>query len=199
MNFDSQIILAALAAIFGLIAYFGKRVLSQEKLREKAGLYTSYASIAATMKSQNLTLYDMESIAKYLNVGKQTKRMIENAEKDKDANASDVAEGSEYWTQSAMNARAHASEQTSAAKLNELVVEYRTLIEVYNQEVFDQLQENWENYRDTQAMIEASQAEGGSMQPLLLNSEKSDLNNQRIIAIEAMIAEQKKRSKISTN
>lgn len=95
--------------------------------------------------------------------------------------------GSFAQTQSEMNATAIANYKKSDAQLNKVYKQLMGMLHKSEKPLLVQAEKDWLKFRDSHCKFEASQYEGGSMQPLVYYNCLNQLTKKRIVEIKASI------------
>lgn len=90
-------------------------------------------------------------------------------------------------TQSEMNATAHAQYKKADAELNKVYKQLMLILDKKEKPLLIQAEKDWIKYRDSHCKFDASQYEGGSMQPLIYSTCLEQLTRKRITEIKASI------------
>lgn len=90
-------------------------------------------------------------------------------------------------TQSEMNETAYANYKKADAQLNKVYKQLMVLLPKDEKPLLVQAEKDWVKFRDSHCKIEASQYEGGSIQPLIHYNCLEELTRKRIAEIKASI------------
>lgn len=90
-------------------------------------------------------------------------------------------------TQSEMNATASANYKKADAQLNKLYKQLMAILDKNEKPLLIQAEKDWVKFRDSHCKFDASQYEGGSIQPLIYSSCLEELTRKRIAEIKASI------------
>nr|WP_315158340.1 lysozyme inhibitor LprI family protein [uncultured Flavobacterium sp.] len=92
-------------------------------------------------------------------------------------------------TQSEMNATAYANYKKADAQLNKVYKQLMSILDKKEKPLLIQAEKDWMKFRDSHCKFEASQYEGGSIQPLIYSTCLEELTKKRIAEIKASIKE----------
>jgi uncharacterized protein YecT (DUF1311 family) len=92
-------------------------------------------------------------------------------------------------TQAQMNATANASYKKADAQLNKVYKQLMAVLDKNEKPLLIQAEKDWVKFRDSHCRFEASQYEGGSIQPLIYSTCLEELTKKRIVEIKASIKE----------
>ncbi|MFT3794628.1 lysozyme inhibitor LprI family protein [Flavobacterium sp.] len=92
-------------------------------------------------------------------------------------------------TQSEMNADAQAKYKKADAALNKAYKQLMALLDKDEKVLLIQAEKDWVKFRDSHCKFDASQYEGGSIQPLIHANCMEELTRKRIAEIKASIKE----------
>lgn len=90
-------------------------------------------------------------------------------------------------TQSEMNAAANAKYKIADAELNKVYKQLMAILNKNEKLLLIQAEKDWIKYRDSHCKFDASQYEGGSIQPLIYSTCLEELTRKRIVEIKAGI------------
>jgi len=94
-------------------------------------------------------------------------------------------------TQSEMNATANAKYKKADAELNKVYKQLMAILDPNEKPLLIQAEKDWIKYRYSHCKFDASQYEGGSIQPLIYSTCLEELTRKRITEIKASIKERK--------
>ena len=92
-------------------------------------------------------------------------------------------------TQVEMNETANTNYRKADAKLNKVYKQLMAMLDKNEKPLLIQAEKDWVKFRDSHCKFEASQYEGGSIQPLIYSTCLEDLTKKRIAEINASIKE----------
>jgi uncharacterized protein YecT (DUF1311 family) len=92
-------------------------------------------------------------------------------------------------TQSEMNETAYANYKKADAQLNKVYKQLMAILTKNEKPLLIQAEKDWVKFRDSHCKFEASQYEGGSIQPLIYSTCLEELTKKRIVEIKASIKE----------
>ena len=92
-------------------------------------------------------------------------------------------------TQMEMNQTANASFKKADAELNKVYKQLIAMLDQSEKPLLIQAEKDWVKFRDSHCKFEASQYEGGSIQPLIYSTCLEELTKKRIAQIKASIKE----------
>jgi len=92
-------------------------------------------------------------------------------------------------TQLEMNVTANAKYKKADAELNKVYKQLMAILDQNEKPLLIQAEKDWVKYRDSHCKFEASQYEGGSIQPLIYSTCLEELTRKRIAEIKASIKE----------
>lgn len=92
-------------------------------------------------------------------------------------------------TQSEMNATAYANYKKADAQLNKVYKQLMVILDKNEMPLLIQAEKDWVKFRDSHCKFDASQYEGGSIQPLIYSNCLEELTKKRIVEIKASIKE----------
>lgn len=92
-------------------------------------------------------------------------------------------------TQSEMNETAYANYKKADIQLNKVYKQLMVILTKNEKPLLIQAEKNWVKFRDSHCKFEASQYEGGSIQPLIYSTCLEELTKKRIEEIKASIKE----------
>lgn len=90
-------------------------------------------------------------------------------------------------TQSEMNEAANAKYKKADAELNKVYKQLMAILNKNEKPLLIQAEKDWIKYRDSHCKFDASQYEGGSIQPLIYSTCLEELTRKRIVEIKAGI------------
>ena len=90
-------------------------------------------------------------------------------------------------TQSEMNVAANANYKKADAQLNKVYKQLMSILDKKEKPLLIQAEKDWMKFRDSHCKFEASQYEGGSIQPLIYWTCVEELTKKRIAEIKASI------------
>jgi uncharacterized protein YecT (DUF1311 family) len=90
-------------------------------------------------------------------------------------------------TQSEMNATAYASYKKADVQLNKAYKQLMAILTKKEKPLLIQAEKDWMKFRDSHCKFEASQYEGGSIQPLIHSNCLEELTKKRVAEIKASI------------
>lgn len=90
-------------------------------------------------------------------------------------------------TQSEMNVAANAKYKKADAELNRVYKQLMAILDKNEKLLLIQAEKDWIKYRDSHCKFDASQYEGGSIQPLIYSTCLEELTRKRIAEIKAGI------------
>lgn len=86
-----------------------------------------------------------------------------------------------------MNQTANANYKKADAKLNKVYKQLMLILDKDEKPLLIQAEKNWVKFRDSHCKFEASQYDGGSIQPLIYSTCLEELTKKRIAEIKASI------------
>lgn len=86
-----------------------------------------------------------------------------------------------------MNATANTNYKKADLELNKVYKQLMTMLDQNEKTFLIQAEKDWVKFRDSHCKFEASQYEGGSIQPLIYSSCLEELTKKRIVEIKASI------------
>jgi uncharacterized protein YecT (DUF1311 family) len=92
-------------------------------------------------------------------------------------------------TQLEMNETANANYKKADAELNKVYKQLMSILDQNEKPLLIQAEKDWVKFRDSHCKFEASQYEGGSIQPLIYSTCLEELTKKRIVEIKASIKE----------
>ncbi|MBF4473509.1 lysozyme inhibitor LprI family protein [Flavobacterium sp. HJJ] len=90
-------------------------------------------------------------------------------------------------TQGEMNATANANYKKADAELNKVYKQLMAMLDQNEKPLLIQAEKDWVKFRDSHCKFDASQYEGGSIQPLIYSTCLEELTKKRIAEIKASI------------
>ncbi|MGQ7944865.1 lysozyme inhibitor LprI family protein [Flavobacterium sp. WC2509] len=90
-------------------------------------------------------------------------------------------------TQAEMNATANANYKKADTQLNKVYKQLMAILDKNEKTLLIQAEKDWVKFRDSHCKFEASQYEGGSIQPLIYSTCLEELTEKRIAEIKASI------------
>jgi uncharacterized protein YecT (DUF1311 family) len=90
-------------------------------------------------------------------------------------------------TQGEMNATANSSYKKADAELNKVYKQLMAVLDQNEKPLLIQAEKDWMKFRDSHCKFDASQYEGGSIQPLIYSTCLEELTKKRIAEIKASI------------
>jgi uncharacterized protein YecT (DUF1311 family) len=92
-------------------------------------------------------------------------------------------------TQSEMNVTANAKYKKADAELNKVYKQLMSILDQNEKPLLIQAEKDWVKYRDSHCRFDASQYDGGSIQPLIYSTCLEELTRKRIAEIRESIKE----------
>ncbi len=173
---------ALISAVAGAIGFLAKRLFTRARVRESTDLYLNIANLMGRLQELGLSMEDVRDMEGLLR------------SKVRQADSATRPEEPEKFreTQADMNHRAVAMLELADANISAAIAELRPMLSEEEKDAFTDAQHLWVAFRDKAAEFEALQFEGGSMQPLVRDSEKAALAEARLKQIKATVEARRK-------
>jgi uncharacterized protein YecT (DUF1311 family) len=179
--------IAIVGSILTAIGFIAKRYFTQAAKDELLNRKERVLTITRSMGEQNLTLEQLHEIEERLTV--RRRRLTNTSALEQAAEPLDQVLRFHPMTQGEMNRlasqEAHLADQELEALYADLFQQLAA--EPARQQKLRDSQERWIAFRDAQASLARSEAEGGTMAPLLYSIERETLTRERIAQLKRTI------------
>jgi uncharacterized protein YecT (DUF1311 family) len=181
--------IAVVGGIITAIGFLAKRRMTSAPADESLQRKSRVLEITKSLADQNLTLDQLDAIEERLT--RRRERLNDATAVERAAESLTEIISSGGMTQSAMNQLAAREAKLADEQLQAEFQRFLAALEddPERQQKLRESQERWNAFRDAQENLAASIAEGGSMRPTVLFSEREALTRERIAQIRRAVWE----------
>lgn len=184
-----KIVFFTLGVLISGAAYLIKRKIESKSEIEKLDKHQKVLDIHKKMSEQRLDITSLNAFAQLLTAKHDTvQNHVQILHSDSVAHLTDVRD-EEHLTQIEMNQLALESYSRAVEKLNAVYGVLKSKIDSDRIKLYETSQTNWEAYSEAQARAVASFYQGGSIYPLIYQSELETLVHERIAHLQSDLDE----------
>lgn len=179
---------AVLGALIAALGFFARRRIEQKPTFEQIDKQQKLLDLKKSLDASGTTLDDLRVLEDTI-MGRANSAKTLAAAYQEQAVQIYTIDHSEHITQADMNRNAAASFQRAEERLGALVEDLRQHLSGGSLDAFENSQQAWLRYRESSADFQASQYDGGSIQPLIHASALESVTISRIVELESLLKE----------